>query len=96
MKKIQILLLLSFSLLFTACGQREPQKVLFKDRFICFDFIKADETQEVEIRVHDEDLTVFAARNDELKKNIKYYESQIDRHNSYCAEIIGDKNGKIQ
>ena len=86
MKKIQILLSLAFSLfIFTGCSQKEPP-VIFKNKMVCFDMQKTEPTQKVDIRVHNEDLTLFNARVSEHEENIRFYESQIDRYLIECKK----------
>lgn len=86
MKKIQILLLLAFSLfMFTGCSQKEPP-VIFKNKMVCFDMQKTEPTEKVSIRVHKEDIDLFIARSNELQENLRFYESQIDRYTNECKK----------
>lgn len=86
MKKIQILLLLSFSLiLFIGCSTKEPP-VIFENKMVCFDMQKVEQSEKVDIRVHKDDLDLFVARSNELQGNINFYESQIDRYSSECKK----------
>lgn len=86
MKKIAILLLLSFNIfLFTGCSQNEPN-IIFEPKLVCVEMSKSEQTQEVDIRVHKDDLVLFQARKQELEEKINFYESQVDRYSALCKE----------
>lgn len=82
MMKIQVLLLLTFSLLLTGCATKE--QIVFKDRLVCYEFQKIEQSEKVAIRVHKDDLGIFAARAGEHEENIKFYETQIDNYILDC------------
>ena len=82
MMKIQVLLLLTFSLLLTGCTTKE--QIVFKDRLVCYEFQKIEQSEKVAIRVHKDDLGIFAARAGEHEENIKFYETQIDNYILDC------------
>lgn len=82
MMKIQILLLLTFSFIFSGCVTKE--QIVFKDRLVCYEFQKVEQSEKVAIRVHKDDLALFNARVNEYDENIKFYETQIDRYILDC------------
>lgn len=82
MMQIQVLLLLTFSLLLTGCATKE--QIVFKDRLACYEFQKIEQSEKVAIRVHKDDLGIFAARAGEHEENIKFYETQIDNYILDC------------
>lgn len=86
MKKIAILFLLSFNIfLFTGCSQNKPN-IVFEPKLVCVEMSKSEQTQEVDIRVHKDDLVLFQARKQELEEKINFYESQVDRYSTFCKE----------
>lgn len=82
MMQIQVLLLLTFSFIFTGCTTKE--QIVFKDRLVCYEFQKVEQSEKVAIRVHKDDLGLFAARLGEYEENIKFYETQIDNYILDC------------
>lgn len=82
MMKIQVLLLLTFSFIFTGCTTKE--QIVFKDRLVCYEFQKVEQSEKVAIRVHKDDLGLFTARAGEYEENIKFYETQIDNYILDC------------
>lgn len=68
------------SLLFSGCGQKiVPQK-----EFICYELQDVELNEDVQIRVHKDDLDLFKARNEELKSAISFYKMQNEKYNLEC------------
>lgn len=89
--KIVTILLLLFSFIFSGCGAKTS--VVFKEKLVCYEMTKLEESEKVLIRVHKDDIALFEARSDELKENIAFYEAQIDIYNLACKEVVN--NGKF-
>ena len=80
MKTILVMILLS--LLFSGCGQKiVPQK-----EFICYELQDVELNEDVQIRVHKDDLDLFKARNEELKSAISFYKMQNEKYNIECKK----------
>lgn len=80
MKTTLVMILLS--LLFSGCGQKiVPQK-----EFICYDLQDVTISDDVQIRVHKDDLDLFEARNNELKSAISFYKTQNEKYNMECKK----------
>ena len=80
MKTILVMILLS--LLFSGCGQKiVPQK-----EFICYDLQDVSISEDVIIRVYKDDLSLFEARNEELKSAISFYKMQNEKYNLECKK----------
>lgn len=77
--------LLAFSLSFTGCSTKQPP-VVFKDRFVCIDFIKFDRNKKIIVEVANYDFNLATARADELHEIIDLYEFQIDKYNELCEK----------
>lgn len=88
--KIVTILLLLFSFIFSGCGAKTS--VVFKEKLVCYEMTKLEESEKVLIRVHKDDIALFEARSDELKHSLKFYEKQIDEYNKNCKEL---NNGKF-
>jgi len=70
------------SLLFSGCGQKiVPQK-----EFICYDLQDVTISDDVQIRVYKDDLSLFEARNEELKSAISFYKMQNEKYNMECEK----------
>ena len=70
------------SLLFSGCGQKiVPQK-----EFICYDLQDVTISDDVQIRVYKDDLSLFEARNEELKSAISFYKTQNEKYNMECKK----------
>ena len=70
------------SLLFSGCGQKiVPQK-----EFICYDLQDVTISDDVQIRVYKDDLSLFEARNNELKSAISFYKMQNEKYNMECKK----------
>ena len=80
MKTILVMILLS--LLFSGCGQKiVPQK-----EFICYDLQDVTISDDIQIRVYKDDLSLFEARNNELKSAISFYKMQNEKYNLECKK----------
>ena len=84
-KSVLSLVLLSFSFLFVGCSNKEPQ-IVFKPKVECFEFEKYIFSEQVDIEVPEYVLELAKAKSEELNRGIAFYESQIDRFNSWCKE----------
>ena len=70
------------SLLFSGCGQKiVPQK-----EFICYDLQDVIISDDVQIRVYKDDISLFEARNNELKSAISFYKMQNEKYNLECKK----------
>ena len=70
------------SLLFSGCGQKiVPQK-----EFICYELQDVELNEDVQIRVHKDDLDLFEARNNELKSAISFYKMQNEKYILECKK----------
>ncbi len=85
MKKA-ILALLSFSIFFVGCSQKEP-KTIFEDKLVCTEQQKLDKKEPVKIRVHNDDLIVAKAYKEDMDSSLQFYEKQVDRNNELCKEV---------
>lgn len=86
MMKKAILALLSFSIFFIGCAEKETQTI-FKDKLICVDQQKIDKKEPVQIRVHNDDIEVAKAYKESIDSGFRFYENQVDRNNKFCKEI---------
>ena len=80
MKAILVTILLS--LLFSACSQ----KVVIQREFICYELQDVIISDDVQIRVYKDDLSLFEARNNELKSAISFYKMQNEKYNLECKK----------
>ena len=80
MKTILVMILLS--LLFSGCSQ----KVVIQKEFICYELQDVTISDDVQIRVHKDDLDLFEARNEELKSAISFYKMQNEKYNLECKK----------
>ena len=80
MKTILVMILLS--LLFSGCSQ----KVVIQKEFICYDLQDVTISDDVQIRVYKDDLSLFEARNEELKSAISFYKMQNEKYNLECKK----------
>lgn len=69
-------------LLFSGC----TQKVVVQKELLCYDLQNQPIGKDVKVRVQQEDINVFNARNDELKKAIKFYENQNRLYKLECEK----------
>ena len=80
MKTILVMILLS--LLFSGCSQ----KVVIQKEFICYELQDVTISDDIQIRVHKDDLDLFEARNEELKSAISFYKMQNEKYNLECKK----------
>ena len=80
MKTILVMILLS--LLFSGCSQ----KVVIQKEFICYELQDVTISDDVQIRVYKDDLSLFEARNEELKSAISFYKMQNLKYNLECKK----------
>ena len=80
MKTILVMILLS--LLFSGCSQ----KVVIQKEFICYELQDVIISDDIQIRVHKDDLELFEARNEELKSAISFYKMQNEKYNLECKK----------
>ena len=80
MKTILVMILLS--LLFSGCSQ----KVVIQKEFICYELQDVIISDDVQIRVYKDDLSLFEARNEELKSAISFYKMQNEKYNLECEK----------
>ena len=80
MKTILVMILLS--LLFSGCSQ----KVVIQKELICYELQDVIISDDVQIRVYKDDLSLFEARNNELKSAISFYEMQNEKYNLECKK----------
>lgn len=89
MKKM-ILLLLSFSFIFTGCTSK-PQ-IVFKPKYLCTEQQTLHRQEPVGIRIHKEDKNVALAYKSSIDSSFEFYENQVSRNNKFCKEIVNGKN----
>ena len=77
-----ILAMILLLLLFSGCSQ----KVVIQKEFICYDLQDVTISDDVQIRVHKDDLALFEARNNELKSAISFYKMQNEKYNLECKK----------
>ena len=80
MKTILVMILLS--LLFSGCSQ----KVVIQKEFICYELQDVIISDDIQIRVYKDDLSLFKARNEELKSAISFYKMQNAKYNMECEK----------
>ena len=77
-----ILAMILLSLLFSGCSQ----KVVIQKEFICYELQDIELNEDVQIRVYKDDLSLFEARNEELKSAISFYKMQNLKYNLECKK----------
>ena len=77
-----ILITILLSLLFSGCSQ----KVVIQKEFICYDLQDVVISEDIQIRVYKDDLSLFEARNEELKSAISFYKMQNEKYNLECKK----------
>ena len=77
-----ILAMILLSLLFSGCSQ----KVVIQKEFICYELEDVIISDDVQIRVYKDDLSLFEARNNELKSAISFYKMQNEKYNLECKK----------
>lgn len=80
MKTILVMILLL--LLFSGCSQ----KVVIQKEFICYELQDVKISDDVQIRVYKDDISLFEARNNELKSAISFYKMQNEKYNMECKK----------
>ena len=80
MKTILVMILLS--LLFSGCSQ----KVVIQKELLCYELQDVSISEDVKIRVYKDDLSLFEARNNELKSAISFYKMQNEKYNLECKK----------
>ena len=80
MKTILVAILLS--LLFSGCSQ----KVVIQKELLCYELQDVSISEDVQIRVYKDDLSLFEARNEELKSAISFYKMQNEKYNLECKK----------
>ena len=80
MKTILVMILLL--LLFSGCSQ----KVVIQKEFICYELQDVIISDDIQIRVYKDDLSLFEARNNELKSAISFYKMQNEKYNLECKK----------
>ena len=77
-----ILAMILLLLLFSGCSK----KVVIQKEFICYEFQNVELNDDVQIRVYKDDLSLFEARNNELKSAISFYKMQNEKYNLECKK----------
>ena len=77
-----ILAMILLLLLFSGCSQ----KVVIQKEFICYELQDVTISEDVQIRVYKDDLSLFEARNNELKSAISFYKMQNEKYNMECKK----------
>ena len=77
-----ILAMILLSLLFSGCSQ----KVVIQKEMLCYELQDVIISDDVQIRVYKDDLSLFEARNNELKSAISFYKMQNEKYNLECKK----------
>ena len=77
-----ILVMILLSLLFSGCSQ----KVVIQKELICYELQDVIISDDVQIRVYKDDLSLFEARNEELKSVIEFYKNQNRLYKLECEK----------
>ncbi len=77
-----ILAMILLLLLFSGCSQ----KVVIQKEFICYELQDVIISDDIQIRVYKDDLSLFEARNEELKSAISFYKIQNEKYNLECKK----------
>ena len=77
-----ILAMILLLLLFSGCSQ----KVVIQKELLCYELQDVTISEDVQIRVHKDDLSLFEARNNELKSAISFYKMQNEKYNMECKK----------
>lgn len=81
-KLLTLIVMILLSLLFSGCSQ----KVVIQKEFICYELQDVAISDDVQIRVYKDDLSLFEARNEELKSAISFYKMQNEKYNMECKK----------
>lgn len=83
MKKLLILTIaILLSLLFNGCSQ----KIIIQKELLCYELQDVTISDDIQIRVYKDDLSLFEARNEELKSAISFYKMQNEKYNMECKK----------
>lgn len=77
-----ILVMISLLLLFSGCSQ----KVVIQKELLCYELQDVIISDDIQIRVYKDDLSLFEARNNELKSAISFYKMQNEKYNLECKK----------
>ena len=77
-----ILAMILLLLLFSGCSQ----KVVIQKELLCYELQDVIISDDVQIRVYKDDLSLFEARNEELKSAIYFYKMQNEKYNLECKK----------
>ena len=77
-----ILAMILLSLLFSGCSQ----KVVIQKELLCYELQDVVISDDIQIRVYKDDLSLFEARNEELKSAISFYKMQNEKFNMECKK----------
>ena len=77
-----ILAMILLLLLFSGCSQ----KVVIQKELLCYELQDVEISNDVQIRVYKDDLSLFEARNNELKSAISFYKMQNEKYNLECKK----------
>ena len=81
-KLLTITITIFLSFLFSGCSQ----KVVIQKELLCYELQEVSISEDVKIRVHKNDLSLFEARNNELKSAISFYKMQNEKYNLECEK----------
>lgn len=83
LKKLLILTITIFlSFLFSGCAS----KVVIQKELLCYELQDVTISDDVQIRVYKDDLSLFEARNEELKSAIEFYKNQNKLYKLECEK----------
>ena len=77
-----ILAMILLLLLFSGCAS----KVVIQKELLCYELQDVTISDDVQIRVYKDDLSLFEARNNELKSAIAFYQMQNEKYNLECKK----------
>ena len=77
-----ILAMILLSLLFSGCSQ----KVVIQKELLCYELQDVIISDDIQIRVYKDDLSLFKARDEELKSAISFYKMQNEKYNMECKK----------
>ena len=69
-------------LLFSGC----TSKVVIQKELLCYELQDVIISDDIQIRVYKDDLSLFEARNNELKSAISFYKMQNEKYNLECKK----------
>ena len=77
-----ILAMILLLLLFSGCAS----KVVIQKELLCYELQDVTIREDIQIRVYKDDLSLFEARNNELKSAISFYKMQNEKYNLECEK----------